>query len=70
MQWRFFVGACLLTGALLQPHAPVKSVLGGIGVAALIQLALTRIQRRRERRALGTPDSSRIRDHNRPDVDL
>jgi hypothetical protein len=67
MHWRFFVGACLLTAALLQPHAPLKSVLGGMGVAALLQLALTQIQRRRERRALGPTDSSQIPDHNGPD---
>jgi len=37
MQWKFFFGACFLTGAVLLPHAPPSSVLGGMAVAAVIQ---------------------------------
>jgi len=32
-----FAGACLLTGALLLPHARVAPVLTGMGLAGLIQ---------------------------------
>jgi hypothetical protein len=38
MRWQFFLGACLLTGALLLPHAPVRSILGGFGLAAVVHL--------------------------------
>jgi len=31
-----FAGACLLTAALLLPHAPVRPVLAGMGLAGLI----------------------------------
>lgn len=35
-EWRFFAGACLLTGALLIPQAGVTPVVEGFGLAALI----------------------------------
>ena len=37
MEWRFFVGACLLTAAVLLPHAPPRQVLAGMALAAAIQ---------------------------------
>jgi nucleoside recognition membrane protein YjiH len=37
MQWKFFFGACLLTGALLLPHARPSSVVAGMVLAAFIQ---------------------------------
>jgi hypothetical protein len=32
-----FAGACLLTGALLLPHAPLWSVLAGMALAAVVR---------------------------------
>jgi hypothetical protein len=51
VEWKFFFGACLLTGALVLPHAgPVPLVLG-VMLAGLIHLTRSRIMlRRRERR--------------------
>jgi hypothetical protein len=46
MQWKFFLGASLLTGALLLPHARLVPVLAGIVLAGLIQLAWARISGR------------------------
>jgi hypothetical protein len=43
MQWKFFLGACFLTGALLLPHAGWRSVVGGMAIAGLIQVAWRRI---------------------------
>jgi hypothetical protein len=37
MQWRFFFGACLLTGAVLLPHANARPVIAGMLLAALVQ---------------------------------
>jgi hypothetical protein len=37
MQWRFFIGACLLTGALLIPHAGPGPVIGGMVLAAALR---------------------------------
>jgi hypothetical protein len=37
---RFFIGACILTAALLLPHAPVYDILMGFGLAALLLFAL------------------------------
>jgi ABC-type Co2+ transport system permease subunit len=34
--WKFFTGACLLTGALLIPHAGLIPVLKGFGIAAIL----------------------------------
>ena len=50
MQWKFFLGACLLTAAVLQPHAPTRSIIGGIGLAALAQWAWVEAGRQHERR--------------------
>jgi hypothetical protein len=36
-----FVGACILTVALLLPYAPLHDILLGIGLAALLTLLLT-----------------------------
>jgi hypothetical protein len=36
MEWKFFLGACFLTGALLVPHAGIMPVVEGMGLAALI----------------------------------
>ena len=35
-----FAGACLLTAALLLPHAPIRPVLAGMGLAGLIRWVL------------------------------
>jgi len=43
---QFFFGSCLLTGAALLPHAPVRPVLAGMALAALIQYAWFRLTRR------------------------
>jgi len=37
VQWRFFFGACLLTGAVLLPHANARPVIAGMLLAALVQ---------------------------------
>ena len=37
--WQCFLGACLLAGAALLPHAPVRPVLAGMGLAGVIQFA-------------------------------
>jgi hypothetical protein len=34
--WKFFAGACVLTVAMLQPHAPIKAIAAGMGLAALV----------------------------------
>ena len=41
MQWKFFLGACLLMAAVLQPHAPAKSLAGGVALAALARWVWT-----------------------------
>jgi hypothetical protein len=46
MRWKFFLGACLLTGALLLPHAAIVPVIGGMVLAGLIQVAWGRISGR------------------------
>ena len=33
---RAFIAACILTGALLLPHAPLHDVIIGFGLAALL----------------------------------
>lgn len=35
-EWKFFAGACFLTGALLIPQAGLTPVLKGFGLAAII----------------------------------
>jgi hypothetical protein len=47
--WKFFFGACVLTAALLQPHAPARSIVGGMGLAALVMWAWAVAGRRRTR---------------------
>ena len=42
MQWRFFFGACLLTGAVLLPHATAAPILAGMLLAALVQWGWSR----------------------------
>ena len=46
MHWKFFLAACLLTGALLLPHAAVAPVVAGMVLAGLIQVAWSRISPR------------------------
>lgn len=46
MPWKFFFGACFLTGALLLPHAGLGPLLAGMALAGLIQLAWSQIGRR------------------------
>jgi hypothetical protein len=48
--WKFFLGACLLTGAILQPHAPAKSIAGGMGLAGLVLWTWALASRHRSRR--------------------
>jgi len=52
VQWQFFFGACLLTGALLVPFAGIGPVVSGMLLAGLIQLVWFRrtVARRREPR--------------------
>ena len=47
MQWKFFFGACFLTGALLLPYAPPPAIVGGMALAALIQWIWAVARRRR-----------------------
>ena len=47
LEWRFFFGACLLVGAALLPHAPVRPVLAGMAVAGVIHYAWLRLSARR-----------------------
>jgi len=49
LEWQFFFGSCLLTGAALLPHAPIRPVLGGMALAAFIRYAWSRLTRRRGR---------------------
>jgi hypothetical protein len=37
MEWKFFLGACLLVGAALVPHAGLRPVAAGIALAAGIR---------------------------------
>jgi hypothetical protein len=46
MPWKFFLGACLLTGALLLPHGRFGPVIGGMVLAALIQWVWLQVGRR------------------------
>ena len=43
LRWRFFIGACLLTGALLLPHAKAGPVIAGMVLAGLMQIVWSRI---------------------------
>jgi hypothetical protein len=45
VRWRFFLGACFLTGALLVPLAGVVPVATGIVLAGVVQLAYLRVRR-------------------------
>jgi hypothetical protein len=56
--WKFFLAACLLTAAILQPHAPVVSIVAGMGLAGLLLWAHGRVSRHR------VPGDSK--DHSRP----
>jgi hypothetical protein len=46
VQWKFYLGACFLTLALVLPHARAVPVIAGMALAGLIQLAWSRISRR------------------------
>jgi len=46
LEWQFFLGACLLTGAALLPHAPVRPVLAGMAAAGVIHYAWLRLTTR------------------------
>jgi hypothetical protein len=39
LKWPFFLGACFLTGAILLPHAPLRPVIGGMAMAAVLRAA-------------------------------
>jgi hypothetical protein len=43
MEWRFFFGACLLTGAMLLPHAKAGPIIAGMLIAALVQWGRSRL---------------------------
>jgi hypothetical protein len=38
MQWKFFLGACFLTGAVLIPHTRWLPLIAGMALAGLLQL--------------------------------
>jgi hypothetical protein len=42
MQWRFFFGACLLTAALVLPHAKADPVVAGMLLAAHVRWGWSR----------------------------
>jgi hypothetical protein len=42
MPWRFFLGACLLTAAILLPHANAIAVIAGMVIAGLLQWSWSR----------------------------
>jgi uncharacterized membrane protein (GlpM family) len=44
--WKFFLGACLLTGALLFPHANAGPVIAGMILAGAILMLWTRFRGR------------------------
>jgi hypothetical protein len=46
MQWKFFLGACLLTGAMLLPRAGKVPVFAGMALAGLVQLGWSRLSGR------------------------
>ena len=46
MQWKFFLGACILTGAALLPHSKAAPVFGGMVLAALMHWAFWYTSRR------------------------
>jgi len=48
MEWKFFFGACLLTGAFLLPHAPAHSVFGGMALAGGVLFVWSMAVRHRE----------------------
>lgn len=50
MQWKFYLGACFLAGALLLPHAGPGPVLLGMALAGLIQWIWHQLDRRRVHR--------------------
>ena len=47
IQWQAFLGACLLAGAALLPHAPARPVLAGMGLAGVIHYAWLKLATRR-----------------------
>jgi len=46
MRWKFFLGACFLTGALVLPHTRMAPVITGMALAGLIQVAWSLINGR------------------------
>jgi hypothetical protein len=48
MQWTFFLASCLLTAALLVPHAGAGPVGAGLALAALIHWGLRQLSRRHD----------------------
>lgn len=57
--WKFFLGACTLTAAMLQPHAPLTPLFTGMALAGVLLLAWSRLDRQRQR-----PRGVRDSDHN------
>jgi hypothetical protein len=47
MQWRFFLGASLLTASLLMPHADPGAVIAGVVLAGVLQWGWSRVGGRR-----------------------
>ena len=46
--WEFFLGACLLTGAAILPHAAPKTVAAGMALAAVLRWLWFRVRRKRD----------------------
>jgi hypothetical protein len=46
--WRFFLGACFLTGSLLLPHGGRGPVVAGMALAALVHWGIRQSRGRRE----------------------
>jgi hypothetical protein len=45
VRWRFFLGACFLTGALVTPLAGVVPVATGMVLAGIVQIVYLRVRR-------------------------
>jgi hypothetical protein len=46
LPWKFFLGSCLLAGALLSPHASAGPLIAGMAVAGVLQLLWARFRGR------------------------
>jgi hypothetical protein len=46
VHWKFYFGACLLTAAMLMPHAATGPLLAGMVLAGVIQVVWSRVNGR------------------------